>query len=268
MITNWDEAYDNSGLEADAPAIFADWGRRAAEFRARADAALDVAYGPHARERLDIFAPDGPPRGLILFVHGGYWKAMGREGSSWVAEGATRRGWAVAVPSYPLAPEARISAIGRSVAAALAVAADRVAGPIVLAGHSAGGHLAARLMCDDGMIPDALAARVGRVVSISGVHDLRPLLRTRMNEVLRLTDGEAAAESPALLRPRDGLRLNAWVGADERPEFLRQAALLANVWTGLGALCAMTAAPGQRHFSVLDGLAEPNSPITAALVGG
>ncbi|MFN3614699.1 MAG: alpha/beta hydrolase [Rubrimonas sp.] len=268
MITDWDDAYDNSGLETDAPAIFADWGRRAADFRTRADASLDIAYGPHARERLDIFAPDGPPRGLIVFIHGGYWKAMGREGSSWIAEGPTRRGWAVAIPSYPLAPEARIATIARSVAAALAVAAERVAGPVVLTGHSAGGHLAARLMCDDGLIPDGLAARVGRVVSISGVHDLRPLLRTRMNDVLRLTATEAAAESPALLRPREGLRLSAWVGADERPEFVRQAALLANIWTGLGARCTMTAAPGQRHFSILDGLADPVSPITAALVGG
>lgn len=268
MITDWDTAYDNSGLETDGPAIFADWGRRAADYRARADATLDIAYGPHARERLDLFAPDGPPRGLILFIHGGYWRAMGREGSSWVAEGLTRRGWAVAIPSYPLAPEARISSIGRSVAAALAVAAARVSGPIVLAGHSAGGHLAARLICDDGLIPDDLAARVGRVISISGVHDLRPLLRIKLNEVLRLTEGEAATESPALLRPRAGVRLHAWVGADERPEFLRQSALLANIWTGLGAQCALTAAPGQRHFNVLDGLADPNSPITGALVAG
>jgi acetyl esterase/lipase len=174
----------------------------------------------------------------------------------------------VALPSYVLAPEARLTDIARQVAAAVARAAGLVPGPVRLAGHSAGGHLASRLACDDGLLAPEVAARVGHVLSISGLHDLRPLMRTAMNAELGIDDAEAAAESPALLRPREGTRLTAWVGADERPEFVRQNALLANVWRGLGAATRAVEDPGHDHFSVVDGLTDPDAPITRALTDG
>ena len=267
MITDWDAAYANGARETDAPGIFADWGRRGAAFRATARGETDIAYGGHARERFDLFLPEGEPRGLIAFIHGGYWKAMDKDHSSWVAAGPTARGWAVAVPSYPLAPEARIGAIGRSVARAVEAAAARVAGPIVLTGHSAGGHLAARLVCDDGLLAEGVAARVARVVPISGVFDLRPLMRTAMNDILTIDEAEARAESPALLRPRAGLRLTAWVGGSELAEFRRQNALLANVWTGLGADCEAVETAGERHFGVVEPMAHPASALVSALTG-
>jgi hypothetical protein len=112
-----------------------------------------------------------------------------------------------------------------------------------------------------------VAGRVERVVSISGVHDLRPLLRTGMNATLGLDAGEAAAESPVLLAPVEGARVHAWVGDAERPEFVRQTTLLANVWTGLGADMAQTIEPWRNHFTVLDGLTHPGSGLVEALVG-
>ena len=89
------------------------------------------------------------------------------------------------------------------------------------------------------------------MVSISGLHDLRPLLGTRMNaEALKLDPAEAAAESPALGLPRRGARVHVWVGDGERPEFVRQATLLANVWTGVGADMEQTIEPRRHHFNV------------------
>ena len=152
------------------------------------------------------------------------------------------------MPGYVLAPEARVAAIVRMVATAVAEAAATVPGPLRLTGHSAGGHLVARLACADGGLPAALRARLGPVLPISGLFDLRPLLRTAINDDLRLDPAEAAAESPALLEPLDGLRLHAWVGAAERPEFVRQSRLIANVWTGLGADTALTVEPGAAPF--------------------
>ena len=78
---------------------------------------------------------------------------------------------------------------------------------------------------------------------------------------------EARAESPALLEPLEGVRLHAWVGERERPEFVRQSALIANVWTGLGAETALTIAPGRHHFDVIAELAEPGSALVEALIG-
>lgn len=266
-ITDWDAAYHNGALEADPAAIIADWGARAATFRAGAQGERDIVYGPHPRETLDLFAPQGAPRGLLAFVHGGYWKAMDKDHSSHLAQGALAHGFAVAIPGYPLCPEVRITDITRCIARAVETAAARVSGPIALSGHSAGGQLATRMICEGGPLAEAVAARVVRTCSISGMHDLRPLLRTAMNAVLRLDEAEAVAESPALLRPRAGARLLARVGAGELPEFRRQNALIANIWNGLGADCAVEEAPGLRHFGVVDALAEVDSGLTRWLVG-
>ncbi|MDU6244002.1 MAG: alpha/beta hydrolase, partial [Bradyrhizobium sp.] len=110
-------------------------------------------------------------------------------------------------------------------------------------------------------------ARITSVVSISGLHDLRPLQRTAMNETLRIDDATALRESPALLAPIEGARVTAWVGGAERNEFRRQAQLLANIWTGLGASTAYVEAPDRHHFDVIDELAEPESGLVGALVG-
>jgi hypothetical protein len=81
------------------------------------------------------------------------------------------------------------------------------------------------------------------------------------------TMAEALGESPALLEPREGIRLTCWVGGAERAEFLRQNALLANIWTGLGARTAAVAEPDRHHFNVIDGLADPDHPLSRTLLG-
>lgn len=265
---DWDDAYANRAHIADAEAVIAGWARDAPAFRAGLGdrARTDLAYGPGARERFDLFLPEGPPRGLMLFLHGGYWMAFDKSAWSHLAAGAVARGWAAVLPSYALAPEARISAITRQAAAALGAAAAEVPGPIALAGHSAGGHLAARLLCADVELDPAVRGRVRGAVSISGLHDLRPLLRTAMNATLRLDGPEAEAESPALRAPVPGARLTAWVGGDERPEFLRQAELIAALWPGLGAETRLVVEPGRHHFDVIAGLADPASALCAALL--
>ena len=133
----------------------------------------------------------------------------------------------------------------------------------MLAGHSAGGHLVTRMIT--GAAP-ALTDRIRNVVSISGLHDLRPLMKTGMNGDLRLDAAEAAAESPALLTPAGNATVTAWVGADERPEFLRQSALLANIWAGLGIETRLVEALGKHHFDVIDALGDPESALCDALL--
>ena len=267
MITDWDDAYANMAHIPGSAELPARWAAEAAAFR-EGHPPETLSYGDHPRQAVDLFRPEGPPRGLAVFIHGGYWRMTDRTDWSHCAAGALARGWAVALPGYVLAPEARISAITRDVARAVARAAEVVDGPIRLSGHSAGGHLAARQVCDDGTLPAPVAARIESVLAISGVHDLRPLLRTQLNiEFLRLDPNEATAESPALRMPREGARVHVWVGGGERPEFIRQSALLANIWTGLGADMRETVEPAAHHFAVLDGLRDPASPIIEALVG-
>jgi acetyl esterase/lipase len=161
----------------------------------------------------------------------------------------------------------RIADISREIGAAVTKAAGLVAGPVMLTGHSAGGHLASRMVSATAPLDPAAQARIRNVVSLSGLHDLRPFLRTQMNATLRLDEAEAIAESPALLRPMEGCSVTCWVGTAERPEFLRQNDLLANVWTGLGADTHSVHAEGRHHFDVIEDLVDPASKLIEAFVG-
>lgn len=271
MIQDWDDAYTNGAYIEGGASYPAKWEAEAQAFRAEMSTAgraeLDLRYGPAARETLDLFQPAGTAKGLAIFVHGGYWMAFDKSSWSHLAAGALQRGWAVCLPSYTLAPAARIGEITRRVASAVRFAAGRVEGPLRLAGHSAGGHLVTRMVCADSPLPDEVRSRIGHVVSISGLHDLRPLLRTQMNATLRLDETEAIAESPALHRPMENCSVTCWVGSKERPEFLRQNDLLANVWTGLGADMRCVHAEGRHHFDIIENLADPASKLTEAFVG-
>ncbi len=265
---DWDDAFANMAHIPGSEALPAKWAAQAAQYR---DSGLhiqsDIAYGAHPRERFDLIWPDGPARGLAVFVHGGYWLRTGKSDWTHYAEGARASGWAVALVQYTLAPEGRLAQMTQQVGAAIAEAARLVEGPIRLAGHSAGGHLASRMACADSPLPGVVQERVAHVVSISGLHDLRPLMWTKMNADLKLDEAEAVAESAALQRPRSGASLTAWVGGAERPEFIRQSRLLAMMWEGLGASVRCVVEAEHDHFSVLEGLRHSEGAITQAFVG-
>lgn len=270
MIYDWDDAYANGAYIESADEYPLKWARQAEQFRQQMTqkhlAELDIAYGDSERQKLDLFRPENAPNGLVVFVHGGYWRAFDKSSWSHLAAAAIERGWSVAIPSYDLAPAVSIGDITRQIGTAVSKAASLVAGPIRLTGHSAGGHLVTRMICADSPLAPSVASRIDRVVSISGLHDLRPLLKTKMNEDFRMTAAHAVAESVALKQPQGDTELLCWVGANERPEFIRQSALLANIWTGFGLKTSLHQAQGQHHFDVIDGLSDPNSALLRALL--
>jgi len=267
VVNDLDDAYDNSGHIRDADQYPLHWQAQARAFRAelsaKARVELDLAYGRAARERFDLFLPDCAPVGLVLFVHGGYWRMNDKSLWSHLAAGSLARRFAVAIPSYTLAPNARISAITRQVALAVDAAASLVAGPIYLAGHSAGGHLVTRMLCGDISWSVCFRERVRRVVSISGLHDLRPLLQTSMNSDLKLDMAEAKAESPIFCNDPIPVPVVAWVGGNERPAFLHQAEWLAEAWPN----ARVAVDPGKHHFDVIEALMVAESPLITALLG-
>ena len=170
---DWNDAYANMAHIPGSAALPAQWAAEAAAYRASGVLVEeDIAYGAGERERLDIVWPEGTPKGLAVFVHGGYWMRLCKSDWTQFAEGARALGWAVALPSYTLTPQARIAQITQEIARAVDSAAARVPGPIRLSGHSAGGHLVTRLLCND--IKLDCRDRIEHVLSISGLHDLRP----------------------------------------------------------------------------------------------
>lgn len=257
-VTDWDDAYANGAHIPDAAQYPPRWQEQAAAFRS--------AHPPRQLDRSDLFLPDGDVAGLAVFIHGGYWMKFDPSFWSHFAAGPLAAGWAVLFPAYTLAPKARITEMTVEIAANIVRAAEIVDGPIALTGHSAGGQLAARMICNDGTLPDEIAARVSSCVPISALTDLRPLMRTGMNDTLNIDTGEAQRESPALLCPRMDIPVTPWVGGAERPEFIRQSRILADIWAGLGAETELVIDPGRHHFDVIEAMRDRNSPLVRRLL--
>ena len=233
---------------------------------------LDLRYGPGPKETLDLFVPVGVARGTFLFLHGGYWRALDKSDFSFVATPFVAAGYAVAVANYDLCPEVSIATIIDECRHAVAwLVRDGVrhgANPdrIVVGGHSAGGHLTAMMFTThwsaQGLARDPIAGGV----SLSGVHDLAPMVQFSFNADLKLDEGEAARLSPVLLAPRSRQPLVLAVGADETSEFVRQTQLLWDAWPSnrpAGARAPLIV-PARHHFSVVVDYADPQSALTHA----
>ena len=257
-----DDAYANAPYIPDAESYPPRWAADAAQFREKmgARAELDVPYGARARQTYDFFSAEGAAKGTLVFVHGGYWLKFDKTSWSHFAEGGLAAGWDVALVQYDLCPTVSIGDITNQIARAIRAIATRTKGPLSLTGHSAGGHLVARMLAP-GMLPADVAGRIARVAPISPVSDLRPLLQTTMNEQFGLTLASASAESP-VLQPSAEVPVRIWVGADERPVFLEQAQALAEAWDVDDIVV-----PHKHHFDIIDALKDAQSDLIRFLTG-
>ncbi|MCJ2042269.1 alpha/beta hydrolase [Methylobacterium sp. J-059] len=253
-------AYDNSGAVADSAAIVAGWRARSAAFRERHAEALDLAYGPGERQRIDVFRCGQPSAPMLAFLHGGYWQRNDRRGFSCMAEGPLALGLDVALVGYTLAPEASLTAIVAEARAALALLrADGGGRRLVVSGWSAGGHLAAQV---------ADGADAG--LAISGLFDLAPIAGTNLNDALSLSAEEIAALSPIRHLSPGAPPVAVLYGADELPELRRQSDAYHAARRALGLDGPLIPVTGANHFTVLDALIDPEGAIarTAARLAG
>ena len=252
------DSYANAPFIPDADAFPSRWAAEAERFRAEAKGRLDVRYGPSPRQQFDLFEPRKAPAGTLIFVHGGYWRAFDNKSWSHLAAGPLANGWSVAMPAYDLCPDVSIATITQQIAAAVKKVASETEGPIALAGHSAGGHLVARMLAP-GMLHQGVVSRLSHAMPISPLSDLEPLIRTEMNVLFGMDAAMAEAESP-LAQPKPDVPVTVWVGAKERTAFLDQAMWLAAHWS-----CDEIIAPGKHHFDVIDPLADPESYMVKRL---
>jgi arylformamidase len=261
-----DAQYNNRARVPEAMAILQRWAVASAAARDGSPAKrLDLRYGDGPNETLDVFPAAQPNAPVLVFVHGGYWRSLDKSDHSFVAPSFVADGATVVVPNYALCPAVTIEDIALQCARAVAWvwrhAADFGADPsrIALAGHSAGGHLAAMMMsCRWKQLADDLPSQpLAGALAISGLYDLEPLrLTPYVQPDLRLTPQQVARLSPAFFpRPKGG-KLFAVVGAEESDEFLRHNQLIRDQW-GPTAVPVCETVPGANHFSVLQSLADP-----------
>ncbi|TNF58796.1 MAG: alpha/beta hydrolase [Burkholderiales bacterium] len=272
-----DSQYNNRALVPEHQVHFDRWAALSAQARDDLPCLLDLAYGFGPGETLDVF-PARSRRGgglapVLVFIHGGYWRSLDKADHSFVAAPFARQGVCVVVPNYALCPAVTVPDICLQMVRALAWVYRHIAvhggdpRRITVAGHSAGGHLAAMLLAArwPDVAPDLPSSLVRNALSVSGLFDLEPLRHTPfVRDSLRLTPEQVRMASPAgfpapALAEEGGQRrgtLACVAGARESQEFLRQNTLLRQAW-GERAVPVCEALPGLNHFSVLEALADP-----------
>ncbi len=271
-----DAQYDTMRGVADPAALFRQ--RQASSDAARADLPHidDLAYGPTAAERLDIYPADPGPAPTALFFHGGYWSTpqLVKGLYGWVARGMRARGIATVVVDYAPCPSVTIDEIVRQARAAVAWmhrhGAEYGCDPqrLYAYGHSAGGHLAAMLVSTDWQGAYGLPQTVIRgAAAISGLFDLAPFPFTWLQAKLQLTEAEIARNSPIRHAPPPESSVLLTLGGLESAEFHRQALAYQDFLTRHGSSAEIVPIPGCTHNTVIDGLADPASPISAAIAG-
>jgi len=269
-----ERGYNNRAAVPEHPQHFADWAARSRATIAALAPRRDVRFGPNPKETLDLFVPATPARGTLAFFHGGYWRALDKADHAFVAEPFVAAGYAVAVVNYDLCPAVTIATIVDECRRAIAWLvkegpAHGAPAPLVASGHSAGGQIVAMLLATDWRPYGLDAPPIAGGVSLSGVHDLEPLVLSTMNADLKLDEREARAVSPVHHAPTTRAPLFVAAGADETSEFLRQATLMFDAWPD-NRPPGMTAPrfyPGRNHFTVLLEYADPASDLTRATLG-
>jgi arylformamidase len=261
---NYEVEYNNRARVPDNPALIAGWARDAASYRER-HVPRAMPYGPGARHTIDFFPGDGSGP-IVVFIHGGYWQALDGSFFSHLAGGLNAHGISVAIPSYDLCPDITVDQIIRQMRMASRELA-RLGQPLVISGHSAGGHLAACLLATDWPAFDASLPRdlITSAYAISGLFDLGPLVETSINKALRLDHAAARAVSPLFWKAPARGSLDAVVGENESAEYFRQSQIVVERWGAAGIATRFGTVAGANHFTAIAPLADPNAPMVLRL---
>ncbi len=243
------------------------WQRESARVRDLSSGVRDAAYGPLARNTLDVFTPKGTPPAngwpALIFIHGGYWQRLSKDDWSVIAAPLNANGMAAVIVGYTLCPQTTIRGIAGEIESAVsyvwkaAVGLDLNREKLALAGHSAGGHLTAWCMTVDWMAHGLPATPFVSAAAISGLFDLEPLVPIYLNDALKLTHAEALAMSPAYRERRVDCEFTAAVGGAELEEFPRQNQLLGARWNNV----IEWEIPGLNHFTIIDELTCADSAL-------
>ena len=272
-----EQQYNARAAVPEHPQIIARWQSESAKIRAAGRCELDLEYGTSYLEKLDLFFPETASKALLVFIHGGYWRSLDKNDFAFLVPAFTQRGVTVATINYGLAPQLRIDDIVRQSRVAITWLAQNArrygtdAGKLYVAGHSAGGHLAAMMAATHwpSVATTLPVDLIKGAICISGIYDLEPIRFASVNQDVRLDTAAVKRLSPALMPLPAAIPMVVAAGGDESDEFKRQNQLLLDRWS---SACSMQdiPLPGANHFTIVEELSKAESPLhraTLALMG-
>ena len=259
--------YNNRGKVENYEDLAADWAQRSEATRKNhPNASIDLTYGEGPRETFDLFLPETENPPLFVFIHGGYWQWNDKQSYAFLAESFLDAGIAFANLEYALCPTVTLEQLVDQIRRALAhlwrngaeLGFDR--DNIMVAGHSAGGHLTGVVLTTDwASYQEGLPANLVRAgMPMSGVFDLQPIRLTPIGDPLSLDAEIAAKLSPIANLPWPQAETVISLGAHEGREFHRQAEEFAAHCRRQGVSVRIESVPGANHFSLLSALANPD----------
>ena len=280
----YDRQYNARASVQDAAALIARYTQDSQAAFALPGAIRDVAYSPSPSARLDIYPPKvqaqpGQLAPVFVFLHGGYWRALGKGESAFMAPALTAAGALVVVPDYDLAPAVTLDHIVDQMRQAYAWVVRNIAiyggdaRNICLCGSSAGGHLVGMLLAagwhDDYDLP--AQATPASALALSGLFDLQPLLPTHINAWMQLDEAAALRNSPRFHLPSSAThsqcQLRVACGEFESREFHRQSREYLAAWQARGLPGQWVEAPATNHFDLPMQLGVPGAPLYRTALG-
>ena len=260
-----ERAVPNAGFYADL------YERESDLLRSEREHDLRVPFGPTLAEHADLYAA-GENAPVLVYVHGGYWRARTSREFGFVARGPGSLGVATVVTNYALCPAVTIDEIVRQTRAALAWTYRNAASfggdpdRLHVAGHSAGGHLVAMLLATDWPGEYGLPSGVIKsATAISGLFDLAPFPHTFLQPKLQLTWDQVQRNSPILHVPDKAPPLLLAYGENETDEFKRQSEDFLGAWRAGGLSGERLVLPGKNHYDVIDGFLDAGSPLLSRI---
>lgn len=268
-----DAQYDNRRKIPETGTISERWMALGAEARAQLSCDLNLPYGDHERHRVDVFPAAKRDAPILAFIHGGYWHMRDRTLVHFLAPTFVAADITFVSVGYRLCPEVRVGDVVDDVRAAVGWIHSHGAdiggssSKLYVAGHSAGGHLAA-MLCGPAGHPGLIKGGC----SVSGLHDLEPIRLCYLNEQLHLQADDVPGLSPITLAQRLSAEtgvlppLIATVGGDEGPEYMRQRDDLVAALRAARQPADSVDLPGCNHFTALEAFGDPHHPLCQAML--
>jgi arylformamidase len=269
----YSQQYNARASIPDHPYIFTRWNKDSMHVRRTSAAVLDLAYGESSGERLDFYPSNRRDAPLLVFIHGGWWRSLDKSDFAFIVPPYLRAGFNVALTNYTLAPGASIADIVQQQLRALAwlyrnaEQYDFDRERIVVAGHSAGGHLTAMMLAAVWPVfgKDLPEDLVKAGIMLSGLYDLEPVRQAEfVNVDAKLTEEDIDRLSPAWMPQAHPAPFITAVGALESDEFKRQTALIGERWKANHI--SDIGLPDTNHLTICDAFATPGHALFEASV--